>query len=72
MAECRDKYQTGESVKQNMVSQSRNNSSRRSSSVASITNSRTSRNQLPRYQKTGIKDIMEYHHALPYRERPVT
>lgn len=71
VAESRDKYQSGEAVKQQMNSQFGHNSSRRCSSVASISSSRN-KMTLPSYKNTGIKDIMEYHHALPYRETPVT
>lgn len=65
VVESRDRYQSGEGVKQQM-SQAGDNKSRRCSSVASISGSRN-KVPLPSYQNTGIKDIMEYHHALPYR-----
>jgi len=39
--------------------------------MASVNNSQVI-NHLPSYKSTGIKDIMEYHHAGNYRDARVT
>lgn len=71
VVQSREKYQSGQGVKENLVSIDVNKKSRRSCSVASVSSSQV-RNNLPSYQSTGIKDIMEYQHAGNYRENKVT
>lgn len=59
----REKYQKSGDVNNELKNQFK---SRRTNSVA-----QNSRKTLPSYQNEGIKDIVEYHHAKPYREIPV-